>query len=97
MSALARKKVLKINAALRDVDDALGAIQWLPGIDWKLLRKQKGALFELSEALLDPANPSLLALAPYRDSIEGIISLIDELQDSSGRIFGNKIVYGRRR
>ena len=59
----------------------------LSKVDWKLLRKQKAALVGLSfsKQFGSPAN----------DILEGIISLLDEIQDQAAEQIGEKKVFGK--
>lgn len=56
------------------------------GIDWKLLREQKAVLYEIAES----GNQR------QRDAAEGLLSLLDDLQDKAAEILGDGAVFGVR-
>lgn len=54
-------------------------------IDWKLLRKQKITLIEQ----ISSCKPS------SSENLEGILNLLDYIQDSAAEELGDKIVFGK--
>ena len=57
-------------------------------IDWKMLRNQKTILIMLA---------SRWYVAPvYKETIDGIISLIDSIQDEAAEALGNETVFGEQ-
>ena len=59
------------------------------GIDWKLLRKQKLHLLEILN------NDESNITAEQHESIEGIVSLIDGIQDEATEELSEESVFGR--
>lgn len=53
-------------------------------VDWVLLQKQKYNVFKMSSLLTQ-----------YRDTLEGILSLLDHLQDEAAEILGDATVFGK--
>lgn len=57
-------------------------------VDWRLLRKQKAVLAAL---ILDGVTPG-----PLREVFEGIISMLDDIQDRAEPVLGTQAVFGRK-
>ncbi len=57
------------------------------GVDWEWLRIQKATLVELS-ANRNVFNPAVLA------NLDGLVSLLDALQDAAADALGEKTVFG---
>ena len=57
----------------------------LSNVDWKLLREQKRGLVEIG---FKPDN------AKYNDVTNGLLNLIDHLQDETEKQLGSKKVFG---
>jgi hypothetical protein len=55
-------------------------------INWKLLRKQKSTLIELLNRKVSLKE---------KDHIDGIIAMVDHIQDWAAEILGEKDVFGR--
>jgi hypothetical protein len=55
-------------------------------INWKLLRKQKSTLIELLNRKVSLKE---------KDHIDGIIAMVDYIQDWAAEILGEKDVFGR--
>jgi hypothetical protein len=49
-------------------------------VDWKLLRRQKR---QLVDSILHP------------DTKEGLLSLLDYIQDEAAKVLGDKVVFGK--
>ena len=60
----------------------------IKGIDWKLLRKQKLHLLEI----LDYDESSVTA--EQHQSIEGIVAMIDGIQDEAAKELSEEVVFG---
>lgn len=61
----------------------------IKGIDWKILRKQKLHLLEILN------NDESNITAEQHMSIEGIVCLIDSIQDESAEELSEETVFGR--
>lgn len=53
-------------------------------VDWKLLRKQKRWLTRVA-----------FATKPHAEA-EGLLALLDDIQDQAARILGDEIVFGKK-
>lgn len=60
-------------------------------IDWDLLRQQKVQLLEIQEYVLKSITP------PHRwgETVEGIIGVLDSLQDQAAGILGEEAIFGK--
>ena len=65
----------------------------LSGVDWIMLRKQKETLVALSLFTLKAC--SILGIAKGSESaIEGVLGLLDHVQDQAAEILGQEAVFG---
>jgi hypothetical protein len=55
-------------------------------INWKLLRKQKSTLIELLNRKVSLKE---------KDHIDGVIAMVDHIQDRAAEILGEKEVFGK--
>ena len=58
-------------------------------IDWKMLREQKG---HLSDILYENGSTT----SKQRDALEGILNLLDCIQDEAALELGEEKVFGRK-
>jgi len=61
----------------------------LSRVDWDLLRRQKTILVELA------ASPQRVTTRRDREAIEGVINLLDHIQDETAIALGERTVFGR--
>ena len=57
-------------------------------VDWKLLREQKDCLLQVRNYIKKP---------PVATVIDGIISLLDDIQDQAAVEIGEEKVFGKRK
>lgn len=62
----------------------------LSKVDWELLREQK---LDLTQMFSDLAakSPSLVEL---RERLDGVLSLLDDIQDQAAEVLGEDVVFG---
>jgi len=58
-------------------------------VDWELLRRQKTLLVELA------GSPEHVTTRRDREAIEGIINLLDHIQDETAIALGERTVFGK--
>jgi hypothetical protein len=65
----------------------------MSGVDWKLLRDQKNCLIKVSANWCQLAGKNK-DIVPAIHWVDGIISLLDNIQDEAAKQVGEKKVFG---
>lgn len=95
-------EILKYNAAFhamvlsqfsRQVEGKNVCLPYLEGVDWDLLRQQKNHLVTVLNESNDQADIRLTS--DQRDGLDGILNLLDFIQDRAADMMGEVVVFGK--